>query len=1161
MLKAGKLSHLIKELKQNNGKDQAKTAKKGETPGKDKPLAILMVQPWQRVAKQKITQTFSPESVISFPPLGEEDGTEGPIIIEAEMGGHFVHRMYVDRGSSSEILHEHYFNRFRLEVRNQMVPATTPLVGFSGEIIWLIRQISLLAGSKENPGSSVYSSQNAKIPSDRQNGHITEQHDYSTRVHNGLRTRNAAAHNRPSHRRKIQVAIHPEYPEQTIAIGSTLTEEGQKELCGLLRRNLDIFAWKPVDITGVPRHIAEHKLNIREGCLPVRQKKRGQAPERNKAIYEEVEKLVNAGIMKEVHYHSWLSNPVMVKKHDGNWSRGMYQEEREEHVNVENVVPQTWCENNAEEEQKTKATRKRSLVWVHYESFLNPQGEQKSKCQYFAKEYCSDTRIHGTSTLRGHLKTCDKFPGNMIDGQIHLSIQKGDGDDRKMIAWKFDQQSVRRALAYMLIVDELPFKFVEGKGFKHFLNATQPLFHTPSRITMARDCMKLFFEEKKKVGVQLRGNVGRICLTTDTWTSLQRINYTCLTAHYIDNDWVLRKKVLNFFPIFSHRGVDIGKAVEMCLLKWGIESNVFTIIVDNASANDVAVTYLKSNLGHIGKSVDCVRAAVNIHQSNFFSPHSEDRHYRDDLEKTGVPISSDWANVRRLTKFLEHFYQLTLKVSGTLYVTSNNFLDDITSIDTALSNCINGVPDKNLAAMAKMMKCKFDKYYRRLEKCNMATIVASVLDLRNKFEYVEVLLGDVYGKIEGKAMCAMIKASLVELYEDYVRIHASPETHTMFESIDASSSMNKHSETPVIEPSIILKQKVRMEMKRRKSEAILMEDGTEGPMIIEVKMGGHFIHRMYLDGGSSSEILGEIIWPLGHISLLVKIGDEEHSTSTWMNFMVVRSPSPYNGIIGRPGVRRIQAVPSTVYRMLKFPVTGGTITLRSSRIILLECTMVSRPRTRQPVINQVIEEKIKVAIYPEYLEQTIAIGSTLIEEGRTELCGLLRRNLDVFAWKPTDMTGVPRHIAEHMLNIRERCLPIRKKKRGQALERNKAIHKEVEKLVNAGIMKEVHYHSWLSNPVMVKSMTTAGEMCVFQGLEQSMPQRWLFAAGNRLEGRVSLRIPFQIFLGGIQRIPSDKNGKIRRGKDNIHYKPRNILLHENAVQIKKRWSNLSTFGG
>ncbi|GJZ18621.1 hypothetical protein Tco_0554744 [Tanacetum coccineum] len=43
MPKAGKLSHLIKELKQNSGKEQPKAAKKGETSGKDKALTILMV--------------------------------------------------------------------------------------------------------------------------------------------------------------------------------------------------------------------------------------------------------------------------------------------------------------------------------------------------------------------------------------------------------------------------------------------------------------------------------------------------------------------------------------------------------------------------------------------------------------------------------------------------------------------------------------------------------------------------------------------------------------------------------------------------------------------------------------------------------------------------------------------------------------------------------------------------------------------------------------------------------------------------------------------------------------------------------------------------------------------------------------------------------------
>ncbi|GJZ33894.1 hypothetical protein Tco_0579330 [Tanacetum coccineum] len=143
LIKARKLSHVIKELNQGSGKDQPKATKKGEASKKDKAMAILMVQPWQKVARQRITQSFSPNPKISFPPLGDEDGTEGPMIIEAEIGGHFVHRIYVDGGSESKILYKHCFNRIQPKVKNQMVPATAPLIGFSGEIIWPMGQILL----------------------------------------------------------------------------------------------------------------------------------------------------------------------------------------------------------------------------------------------------------------------------------------------------------------------------------------------------------------------------------------------------------------------------------------------------------------------------------------------------------------------------------------------------------------------------------------------------------------------------------------------------------------------------------------------------------------------------------------------------------------------------------------------------------------------------------------------------------------------------------------------------------------------------------------------------------------------------------------------------------------------------------------------------------
>nr|GEW22650.1 reverse transcriptase domain-containing protein [Tanacetum cinerariifolium] len=60
-----------------------------------------------------------------------------------------------------------------------------------------------------------------------------------------------------SSKERIKVAIHPKHPEQTIAIGSTLTDEGHKALCDLLRRSLGVFAWKPADMKGVPQHIAK----------------------------------------------------------------------------------------------------------------------------------------------------------------------------------------------------------------------------------------------------------------------------------------------------------------------------------------------------------------------------------------------------------------------------------------------------------------------------------------------------------------------------------------------------------------------------------------------------------------------------------------------------------------------------------------------------------------------------------------------------------------------------------------------------------------------------------------------------------------------------------------------------------------------------------------
>nr|GEW81286.1 reverse transcriptase domain-containing protein [Tanacetum cinerariifolium] len=177
--------------------------------------------------------------------------------------------------------------------------------------------------------------------------------------------------------------------------------------------------------------------------------------------------------------------------------------------------------------------------------------------------------------------------------------------------------------------------------------------------------------------------------------------------------------------------------------------------------------------------------------------------------------------------------------------------------------------------------------------------------------------------------------------------------------------------------------------------------GTEGPLVIKAEIGRHMIHRM----------------------LLVIIEDAEYSTKAWMNFMIVRSLSPYNGIIGRPGIREIQEVPSIAHEMLKFPIDGGIITIRSTILIFAECAAVTTASKEILKEAEVRHKNFNVALHLNFLDQEVAIEETLSVTRRTGLCSILKENLDIFAWQPSDMTGVLRSVAEHRLNIREGYTP------------------------------------------------------------------------------------------------------------------------------------------
>ena len=82
------------------------------------------------------------------------------------------------------------------------------------------------------------------------------------------------------------------------------------------------------------------------------------------------------------------------------------------------------------------------------------------------------------------------------------------------------------------------------------------------------------------------------------------------------------------------------------------------------------------------------------------------------------------------------------------------------------------------------------------------------------------------------------------------------------------------------------------------------------------------------------------------------------------------------------------------------------------------------------------------------------------------LTSFLRANWDIFAWKPSDMAGVPREEAEHSLDLNEKARPVKQRLRRFAQDQKEAIRVEVTRLLAAGFIREVTHPEWLAYPVL-----------------------------------------------------------------------------------------------
>jgi hypothetical protein len=107
--------------------------------------------------------------------------------------------------------------------------------------------------------------------------------------------------------------------DQRVLLESQLSDEQEKTLLRFLFNNKDVFAWTANDPCGVNRDFIEHSLNVDPSFRTRKQRLRNMSEDKAEGAWNEVKRLLSAGVIREVTYPEWLANTVMVKKANEKW--------------------------------------------------------------------------------------------------------------------------------------------------------------------------------------------------------------------------------------------------------------------------------------------------------------------------------------------------------------------------------------------------------------------------------------------------------------------------------------------------------------------------------------------------------------------------------------------------------------------------------------------------------------------------------------------------------------------------------------------------------------------------------------------------------------------------------------------------------------------------
>ncbi|GJS96417.1 hypothetical protein Tco_0803385 [Tanacetum coccineum] len=195
------------------------------------------------------------------------------------------------------------------------------------------------------------------------------------------------------------------------------------------------------------------------------------------------------------------------------------------------------------------------------------------------------------------------------------------------------------------------------------------------------------------------------------------------------------------------------------------------------------------------------------------------------------------------------------------------------------------------------------------------------------------------------------------------------------------------------------------------------DSNSSAPVVIKAKLFGREVNRVASKIDSKVPLVGfsgEKSWSIRKIPLEITIGDAPLTRKETLDFVIVKSDSPYNMLLGRTTMQRMGIVVSTIHGAIKFHTAEGICIVFSTYESDKVKEGVKKVRKIPPVSEKGVfsctTAEEKVIISNKYPEQIVTIRKHLPKHFKRRLRDLLKANADVFAWTHADMTRIPRTI-------------------------------------------------------------------------------------------------------------------------------------------------------